>query len=878
VGSRVILRGSADNLRRSYLKAAVGVAVGTLLDPAGGPSMSVRGQYDPSLELNYVDDPRLACGETFTRATLRTTRDFEGRTLTLNAGEVGFWGFRRVENLLNKAVVGSENLYAWSLVSATAKLNAAYRHPAGATVSELTPSALGGNASAQLNFSAGANGRFVGAVDVRDIGARFVSLFLYEATTGTDYTAMSVDLQTGLVTGESQNNVTDIEYKSWPIGDGWFRVVVRGRYVNPIVNMFLQVRANAQTILNQSLLATRAQVQERNGVAFRSTEEYVSVGLLPAPYHGANVDGVKYFATDTVGRPAARYTGTTIKYFQNVAAAGYASTPSTAALAAIVNLDIDVEMSKNSHSVLGSMAGKFQAGNGWVLQLTALGNVRLFDGGANIDSTAAVGFLAGDRFKARVVHTVTATNRITTFYTSPPGLAVDQWTQLGAAVVTAGGIAPVNNGEVSIGSYTAGTASPLLGIVFRMRLYDRARETPGATLLLDFNPGDAAAAGAANFVSSTTGETWTINGNGVTSRVNTWTKPGRRGILRERGSANGHVQSDALDDAAWTKGSTVITANAIAGPSGAITMDKVVADATNSLHNINATVAKAAAALPYTPSVMARAGELKILTFRIDVSGANGVYCSFDLLLGTVSVPATATGVGWVAGTATIEQLLPGVYRCTCPTTTDAGATIRGVYCVQDVAGNPFTPTTFLGDGVGGLYMGGMQLENLDHATSYIPTAAAAVTRDADLMNGPNIAAGWCNLVAGTWYCEVIPDYFDAGSARVVGLGAGSRTPLSFSAAGGGSTFDGTTGLVTVNMASRGARSKLASRYAVGGKSVVMDNGAVVADASNTFAGGNAFFIGAADAIGSLPYDGWIGRIWHYPLDIGDARMKPLTV
>jgi hypothetical protein len=67
----------------------------------GGSSLLIRGQYDPSLELNYVDDPRLACGEVYVRATIRTVRDFEGRTLTINSGEAGFWGARRVENLLD---------------------------------------------------------------------------------------------------------------------------------------------------------------------------------------------------------------------------------------------------------------------------------------------------------------------------------------------------------------------------------------------------------------------------------------------------------------------------------------------------------------------------------------------------------------------------------------------------------------------------------------------------------------------------------------------------------------------------------------------------------------------------------------------------------
>lgn len=47
----------------------------------------------------------------------------------------------------------------------------------------------------------------------------------------------------------------------------------------------------------KSLGVLRYQIEDVTGQAVQTSSEYVSFGILPAPYHGAGVDGVKYFAT-----------------------------------------------------------------------------------------------------------------------------------------------------------------------------------------------------------------------------------------------------------------------------------------------------------------------------------------------------------------------------------------------------------------------------------------------------------------------------------------------------------------------------------------------------------------------------------------------------
>ena len=59
----------------------------------------------------------------------------------------------------------------------------------------------------------------------------------------------------------------------------------------------------------ETIKARKFQLEDITGRADQTTpSEYVSVGVLSAPYHGAGVDGVKFFDTDLDGNPIAAST------------------------------------------------------------------------------------------------------------------------------------------------------------------------------------------------------------------------------------------------------------------------------------------------------------------------------------------------------------------------------------------------------------------------------------------------------------------------------------------------------------------------------------------------------------------------------------------
>lgn len=240
-----------------------------------------------------------------------------------------------------------------------------------------------------------------------------------------------------------------------------------------------------------------------------------------------------------------------------------------------------------------------------------------------------------------------------------------------------------------------------------------------------------------------------------------------KGAVVEAAATNLALRSNAFTTA-WTKtqaGDTV-TQNAT-GVSGATDAWTCIPDGTSGLHGLIAGGGKPLSSLTYTASIYAKAAGYNFLTFRIDAAGGNGVYCVFNLALGTVVTAATAVGAGWTAGTATIELLRNGLYRCSCSFTTASESTWRFIPLVMNAAGNPFTPYNFSGDTVSGIVMTAAQVELGSFATSYIPTTTAAVPRDADVPDdqvASNLTAA-AGSVAFTW----TPSHDPSGTIALCG-------------------------------------------------------------------------------------------------------------
>lgn len=196
-------------------------------------------------------------------------------------------------------------------------------------------------------------------------------------------------------------------------------------------------------------------------------------------------------------------------------AGNYASTPDTAVLDIIGDIDLRVDMAPLdwTPSTTSALIGKWGAApnRSYLFNLTSTGLLELAwsaDGSTTIvkDSTVPVPITSG-RLVVRATLDVNngAAGNDVTFYTA--STLDGPWTQLGAVVTTAG-VTSIFSGTANaeVGSNSGGTASLWPGYVYGARIYDGIDGTAVATPVFEIQlPGTTV-------FTDSVGRTWTING------------------------------------------------------------------------------------------------------------------------------------------------------------------------------------------------------------------------------------------------------------------------------------------------------------------------------------------------------------------------------
>jgi hypothetical protein len=172
------------------------------------------------------------------------------------------------------------------------------------------------------------------------------------------------------------------------------------------------------------------------------------------------------------------------------------------------------------------------------------------------------------------------------------------------------------------------------------------------------------------------------------------------------------------------------------------------------------------------------------------------------------------------------------------------------------------------------------QLEIGAFATSYIPTAGAAVTRTADIvtMTGANFSS-WYNQTQGTFVVEASTAATSPTAAPILTAqiaGGADRHQLSMFTATSATVAGGA---VQANMGTNVAQSaKLAYAYAANDFAVVANGGTVETDTSGTVPSSMTYLtIGKFDFGGGLSLGGRIPRIRYYPNRLPNAQLQALT-
>lgn len=339
-----------------------------------------------------------------------------------------------------------------------------------------------------------------------------------------------------------------------------------------------------------------------------------------------------------------------------------------------------------------------------------------------------------------------------------------------------------------------------------------------------------------------------------------------KGLLIEEQRTNVATYSEAFDNAAWTKGNSSISANAVTAPDGTTTADKLVEDTATTGHVVYQSFVGSAAS--YTASVFVKSAGRSLIAIRFDdASTLSTSY--FDLSTGTVA----ASGTG---ATCSITPVGNGWYRCSVTRT----LTVATYYFLLSPALTT-SSNSYTGDGSSGLYLWGAQIEAGAFATSYIPTVASTVTRSADVAS-VNTLSPWFNATEGTLYTETASQ----GNNRIAWLhntstgtydnflyivltsGLNARSEVNVSGVSQAS-------MITANAASALTTAKIALRYKANDFAVCLNAGAVVTDTSGNVPTVDRLQIGWHTD--NVYLNGHIRRLVYYPRRLTNAELQALT-
>jgi hypothetical protein len=210
-------------------------------------------------------------------------------------------------------------------------------------------------------------------------------------------------------------------------------------------------------------------------------------------------------------------------------------------------------------------------------------------------------------------------------------------------------------------------------------------------------------------------------------------------ILVEPQRTNLLLRSEEFENATWTKANTSVTANNTISPDGTTNAEKLsatIATITNPAEILQST--SQIGNTTYSYSVYAKKSTSNFIALR-HTGVLGNPYAWFNLNTGTIGT--VQSGI-----TASIESVGNGWYRCTIIGTTSAVVGVNRIdMIVSDNDANYICAIN------GSIFIWGAQLEVGLYPTSYIPTIASTVTRNADVISKTGISS-LINSEEGTWF------------------------------------------------------------------------------------------------------------------------------
>jgi hypothetical protein len=355
------------------------------------------------------------------------------------------------------------------------------------------------------------------------------------------------------------------------------------------------------------------------------------------------------------------------------------------------------------------------------------------------------------------------------------------------------------------------------------------------------------------------------------------------GLLIEKSSTNLFLNSSSpgVNTTSWN-GPTYVTIinNATTGPDGTASMVHVAASTGVSSEHFVSQILTPAVSTTYTYSLYAKAAEYNTISLRVVYNNGFGdSSIRVNLSTGTLTYSTNNMSVTGIF----IQSIGNGIYRIGYSFTTPAtNPTSSLLFRLQLVDGTG--ATTFVGDGISGIYVWGAQLEAQPFVTSYIATSTATAIRIPDLAKLP--LGSWYNASAFSLLVEAQKNTSaDTGYGCLVELNDGTASHrslfyvgLSTAALHFSAVTDVTAGTYTLSTPYKAAGAITGTSTTTGTIAASL-NGATAVTGTTTnldsalYTNMNIGFIGG----GGNPMNGWIQRIAYYPVAFSNTQLQAMS-
>lgn len=224
---------------------------------------------------------------TFSRATAATVLDHEWIVRYCLSGEARFQGARRVENLFSYSEDAS-NAY-WNKVRSSVTANA-IAWPSGNLVADLVVGTSAGDSYiyAPMSVISGNKYRVSVSVKAADVTNFNITSFTQAWSCAFDLALGTAWTPAGIASLPTMTN----------LGNGWYRCSI---LLTANATGSNNIGFVSQNYVWNICYVCEMQMEDVTGQSDTSFGGYVSTNVLSSPFHGAMVDGVKYFDTDISG-------------------------------------------------------------------------------------------------------------------------------------------------------------------------------------------------------------------------------------------------------------------------------------------------------------------------------------------------------------------------------------------------------------------------------------------------------------------------------------------------------------------------------------------------------------------------------------------------